>query len=134
LKEFNELIFDQSARYSAEHTWAKLEGDLVTIGISDFAQSQLDEIVFVEMPTVGDSYNANDMFGVVESVKTASDLFMPVGGEVIKVNTELENAPERINQDPFVDGWMIRVKPSEIKEWQELLSADAYTDIVKEQT
>jgi len=133
LKAINELIFDQTAHYSVEHTWAKLEGELVTIGISDFAQSHLDEIVYVELPNVGDRYNINDMFGVVESVKTASDLFIPVGGEVIEVNTELENAPDLINQNPFVNGWMVRIKPSDIKEWQGLLSADAYAANIKEQ-
>ena len=133
MKAINELIFDQTAHYSVEHTWAKLEGELVTIGISDFAQSHLDEIVYVELPNVGDRYNINDMFGVVESVKTASDLFIPVGGEVIEVNTELENAPDLINQNPFVNGWMVRIKPSDIKEWQGLLSADAYAANIKEQ-
>jgi len=94
--------------YTKDHEWVRLEGDTVTVGITDFAQGELGDIIFVEFPSVGDAFNQGDPFGTVEAVKTVADLFIPVSGEIIAVNTDLEEAPEKVNNDPYGEGWMVR--------------------------
>ena len=115
-------------RYTAEHEWIKLEGDRYTIGITAFAQDQLGDIVYVELPKVGERVEAGKAFGVVESVKTASDLYAPVSGEVLEVNQVLQSEPETINDDPFDRGWMIKIKADSAADVESLLDATAYAD------
>jgi glycine cleavage system H protein len=120
------MEFPQDLRYSGEHTWARREGDRVTVGITDFAQAELGEVLFVELPRVGRAVSAGESFGVVESVKAVSDLVAPVSGEVVTVNPRLDEAPELVNQLPYGDGWMIVIEASNPAAWQALLSADDY--------
>jgi glycine cleavage system H protein len=127
------MKLDPQARYQDSHEWARKDGDEVVVGITDYAQESLSDIVYVELPEVGDSLEVAESFGVVESVKAASDLYMPVGGEIVAVNTELEDAPELVNQDPYGDGWMIRIAPSDPDEFDELMDADAYEALVAEE-
>ena len=117
-------------RYTREHEWAKQEGERIRIGITDFAQAELGDVVFVEMPKVGAKVTQHGQFGVVESVKAVSDLFAPVSGEVMEVNGRLASKPETINQDPYGEGWMIVVKPSSPAEWDQLLTAAQYEELV----
>ena len=113
-------------RYSKEHEWVRLEGDTATIGITHFAQEQLGDVVFVELPKVGVKVTQRQSFGVVESVKAVSDLFAPLSGEVVEVNGALPDAPELVNQDPYGRGWMIVLAPSNRSEWDPLLTAEQY--------
>ena len=113
-------------KYTSDHEWIKLEGDVATIGITDFAQGELGDIVYVEIETEGDSLDKGEVFGTVEAVKTVSDLFMPLKGEVIEVNGDIEGEPESVNTDPYGSGWMIKVKLEDISEVEALLSAEAY--------
>ena len=117
--------------YAESHEWARLEENgQVTVGITDFAQSELGDIVFVEVETEGESIESEEIFGSVEAVKTVSDLFMPLSGEVLSFNSELEDAPEVVNSDPYGEGWMIRVKISDASEVDDLLSAEQYKDLI----
>jgi glycine cleavage system H protein len=116
-------------RYTREHEWAKQEGDRVRVGITAFAQEQLGDVVFVELPKVGAKVTASKNFGVVESVKAVSDLFAPISGEVVEVNGELGQKPETVNQDPYGKGWMLIVKPSSKGEWDQLLTAQQYEEL-----
>jgi glycine cleavage system H protein len=127
------MKLDPQALYADSHEWARKEGDEIVVGISDYAQESLSDIVYVELPEVGDTFERAESFGVVESVKAASDLYMPVGGEIVAVNTELEDAPELVNQDPYGAGWMIRVAPSDPAEFDELLDGGAYEALVAEE-
>lgn len=115
-------------KYSEEHEWAKAEGSRVTIGITDFAQSELGDIVFVELPKVGDAVEYGEPFGSVESVKTVSELYAPVTGKVVEVNAGLEDAPENVNKSPYGDGWMIVVEMDDVSELDKLWSADKYKE------
>ncbi|NDB34722.1 MAG: glycine cleavage system protein GcvH [Flavobacteriia bacterium] len=117
-------------KYTKEHEWVLIEGDTATIGITDFAQGELGDIVYVEIDTVGETLSKDEVFGSVEAVKTVSDLFMPVSGEILEFNDALEGNPEAVNQDPYGDGWMIRVKISDLAEVEGLLDADAYQQLV----
>lgn len=117
-------------KYTKDHEWIKIEGDIATIGITDFAQGELGDIVFVEIETEGESLGAHEVFGTVEAVKTVSDLFMPVSGEIIEFNKALESSPESVNADAYGDGWMIKVKMSNPAEANELMSADDYSNLV----
>lgn len=117
-------------KYTKDHEWVAIDGDIATIGITDFAQGELGDIVFVEIETEGETLDREEIFGSMEAVKTVSDLFMPVSGEVIEVNSALEDAPEVVNSAPFDDGWMIKVKMSDASEIDELLSAEAYQDLI----
>ncbi len=119
-------------RYSAEHEWAKVEGDEVLVGITDFAQAQLGDVVYVELPRVGDQVKQMKVMGVIESVKAASDLYSPVSGEVIAVNESAVSEPQRINDSPYEDGWLIRVRPDDAGELDNLMSADEYERQVSE--
>ncbi|MCD4739479.1 MAG: glycine cleavage system protein GcvH [Anaerolineae bacterium] len=117
---------DENARYLESHEWARKEGNLFTIGISDHAQSLLSDIVYVELPEIDDELDKEDLFGVVESVKAASDVYLPLSGTVVEVNEELLDAPELINEDAFGDGWIIKIKAGDKDEWEELMDADKY--------
>lgn len=120
----------EELKYTNDHEWVKVDGDIATIGITDFAQGELGDIVYVEIETEGESLDAEEVFGTVEAVKTVSDLFMPVSGEVIEVNPVLEDAPETVNDSPYEDGWMIKVKLSDPSELDGLMSAEAYGEHV----
>ncbi|MDA9312453.1 glycine cleavage system protein GcvH [Vicingaceae bacterium] len=113
-------------KYTSDHEWIKVEGDIATIGITEFAQGELGDIVYVEIETEGDNLEKGDVFGTVEAVKTVSDLFMPLKGEVVEVNENIESAPESVNDSPYEDGWMIKVKIEDMSELDNLLSAEAY--------
>jgi glycine cleavage system H protein len=120
----------ENLRYTAEHEWVKIDGDEVTIGVTDFAQGELGDVVYVEIETMGESLEQGEVFGTVEAVKTVSDLYMPISGEVIAINEELEAAPETINQDPYEKGWMVKVKVSNEEELKNLLSAADYQALI----
>lgn len=115
-------------KFAESDEWYKLDGDVVTIGISDYAQDQLNDIVYVELPDVGSTLSAGDSFGVVESVKAASDMYAAVSGEVVEVNTALEDEPEKVNEDPYGDGWMVKIKASDTSELDGLMDAKAYAE------
>ena len=117
-------------KYTKDHEWVRIEGDEAVIGITDFAQSELGDIVFIEVETEGESIESEEIFGSVEAVKTVSDLYMPLSGEVLLFNSELEDAPEVVNSDPYGEGWMIRVKISDSSEVDTLLSAEQYKDLI----
>lgn len=127
------MDFDSEARYAETHEWAREEDDLFVIGISDYAQSQLGDIVYVELPEVGDAISQGDQFVVVESVKAAGDVYAPLSGEVVEVNEDLEDEPELINSDPFGDGWLVKIKASDESEWEDLLEVAAYKEVVEEE-
>ncbi|MDR0661628.1 MAG: glycine cleavage system protein GcvH [Prevotellaceae bacterium] len=119
-------------KYSKDHEWVRVEGDIAVIGITDFAQSQLGDIVFVDIQTEGETLSAGDVFGAIEAVKTVSDALMPLSGEVVEVNPAIEGAPDLVNKDPYGEGWMIKVKMSNAAEVDELMSADDYAKIAVE--
>ena len=126
------MNFPENLKYTKDHEWIRLEGDVAYIGITDFAQKELGEIVYVDVDTVGDTLNADDAFGSIEAVKTVSDLFTPVAIEVLEVNEALEDAPELVNEDPYGKGWIVKVKVIEPSEVDGLLSAAAYQDLIKQ--
>ncbi len=117
-------------KYTKDHEWIKIEGDIATVGITDFAQGELGDIVYVEVETLDETLEADAVFGTVEAVKTVSDLFMPIAGEVIAFNETLEDTPEKVNEDPYGAGWMIKVKLSDTSAIENLLDATAYTSLV----
>jgi len=120
----------ENLKYTKDHEWVRIEGDIAIVGITDFAQSELGDIVYVEIETEGETLNKEDVFGTVEAVKTVSDLFMPISGEIIEMNGNLENNPEFVNNNPYNDGWMIKVKMSHLEEIDELLSAKQYKELI----
>ncbi|MCG8638463.1 MAG: glycine cleavage system protein GcvH [Desulfobacterales bacterium] len=126
------LNFPETVRYSKEHTWAKLEGETAIIGISDYAQNELGEIVYIQLPDAEDVFEKSEEFGFVESVKTTSDLYMPLGGKVLEINSRLEDNPEIINTDPFGNGWMLKIKIDDPGEYDDLLEAKAYHNDIYE--
>lgn len=117
-------------KYTKDHEWLQIEGGIAKIGITAHAQESLGDITFIELPAVGSHYAQGDTFGVVESVKAASDLYMPIAGEVVEVNAALEDAPETVNDDPYAGGWMIQIKPDNAADAESLLSADAYAELI----
>ena len=117
-------------KYTKDHEWIKLDGEVATIGITDFAQGELGDIVYVEIETLNDTLNAEAVFGSVEAVKTVSDLFMPISGEIIALNETLEYTPETVNEDPYGKGWMVKVQCSDLSQLDDLLDAEAYTSLV----
>lgn len=131
MKEVNELNLPDDVKYAEDHEWLKVDGDTAKIGISDYAQDQLGDIVFVELPEVGDSFAKGDEFGTLESVKAVSELYMPVGGEVTAVNAALEDSPELVNNDPYGDGWMIVIKITAPSEAEALMDQGAYIETLK---
>lgn len=116
----------EELKYTEDHEWVKVDGDSVTVGITDFAQGELGDIVYVEIETEGETIDANEVFGTVEAVKTVSDLFMPISGEIVEVNVALEDSPETVNESAYGDGWMIKIKMSDPAEVDNLLDAAAY--------
>lgn len=117
-------------KYTKDHEWVKIEGDIATIGITDFAQGELGDIVYVEVETVDETLDAEAIFGTVEAVKTVSDLFLPLSGEIIEFNEALEEEPEKVNSDPYGDGWMIKIKCSDVSEADALMSAEDYKALI----
>lgn len=117
-------------KYTKDHEWVKIDGDIATIGITDFAQSELGDIVYVEVETLDETLDAEEIFGTVEAVKTVSDLFLPLAGEIIEFNESLEDEPEKVNTDPYGDGWMIKVKCDDVSQADNLLSADDYKTLI----
>ena len=117
-------------KYTKDHEWVKVDGDIATIGVTYFAQSELGDIVFVEVETEGETLDREEVFGTVEAVKTVSDLFMPIAGEIVEFNTEIEANPELVNSDPYGAGWMVKVKISNASQLEDLLDAVAYTTLV----
>ena len=130
-KKISELKLLDDVKYTEAHEWAKLEGENIKIGITDYAQDQLGEIVFVEMPEVGDTFKKKEEFGSLESVKAVSEIYMPVGGEIVSINEELGDAPEWVNEDPYGKGWIIEIKPGDPTELDSLVSKDTYLEMLK---
>lgn len=131
MKEISELILPDDVRYAEDHEWARPEGEKVRVGIDDYAQDQLGDVVFVELPQVGDTFAKDEEFGTVESVKAVSELYMPIGGEILAVNTALEESPELVNSDPYDGGWMIDVMPNNPDDWDTLMTKDDYIESLK---
>lgn len=117
----------EGLKYSKEHEWVRVEGDIAVVGITDFAQGELGDIIYVDIETVGDTLAANEVFGTVEAVKTVSDLFLPISGEILELNEKLADEPELVNTDPYGDGWMVKVKISDSSELDALMDAAGYT-------
>ena len=130
MKELSELIFNEDVRYTEDHEWVTTSGATLKVGISDYAQDQLGDIVFVEMPEVGATFAKGDQFGTLESVKAVSELYLPIGGEIVAVNEALGDAPELINQDSY-GSWIIEIKHVNGSELEQLLTADAYRTLLK---
>lgn len=121
----------KNLKYTKDHEWVRVEGDIAYVGITDFAQGELGDIVYVEIETLNEEIEMGDVFGTVEAVKTVSDLFMPISGEVIELNEKLESEPELVNSDPYGDGWMVKIKIDNISQLEELLDFDGYESITK---
>lgn len=118
-------------KYTSDHEWVRVEGEVATVGVTDFAQGELGDVVFVEIETEGETLDKGETFGTVEAVKTVSDLFMPVGGEVAEINEGLADDPELVNKDPYGEGWMIKIKVADVAELEELMSADDYKKMLE---
>jgi len=119
-------------KYTKDHEWVSIEGNIATIGITDFAQRELGDIVYIEVETLGESLNTDDVFGTVEAVKTVSDLFIPVSGKIIEFNESLDSAPEEVNSDPYGNGWMVKIEVKDHQELDNLLSAEDYKELIGE--
>ena len=126
----NTMNIPANLKYTKDHEWVSLEGDVATVGITEFAQKELGDIVYVEVETVDQTLEKDEVFGTVEAVKTVSDLFLPLTGEIIEFNDSLESDPEKVNKDPYGDGWMIKVKVSNVDDFNELLSSEAYKELI----
>ena len=126
------MNFPTNVKYTSEHEWIRIENDEAIIGITDYAQDQLGDIVFVDVTAEGETLEQGEVFGTIEVVKTVSDLFLPIGGEIVEVNPELEEHPELVNKDPYGEGWIIRIKPTDASQMDELLDAEAYKKIINE--
>lgn len=126
------MNFPNDVKYTKEHEWIRLEGDVAYVGITDYAQEQLGDIVFVDIQTVGETLAADEVFGTIEVVKTISDLFLPVAGEVLEQNEALEEQPELVNKDPYGEGWLIKIKPTADADFDSLLDAEAYKALINE--
>jgi glycine cleavage system H protein len=124
------MKLDNNCRYTETHEWVRVVGDLATAGITDYAQSQLSDVVYVELPEVGDVFDQDDVFATVESVKTAADVYMPLSGEITAVNEELSGSPELVNEDAFGEGWFIQFTPSDLSEWDDLMTPEEYQEHV----
>ena len=119
-------------KYTKDHEWISIEGDIATVGITDFAQRELGDIVYIEVETIGETLSADEVFGTVEAVKTVSDLFLPVAGEILEFNESLEDNPEKVNSDPYSSGWMIKMKVSNINDISSLLNSNQYQELIGE--
>ena len=126
------MEFPSNVKYTKEHEWIRIEGDIAYVGITDYAQEQLGDIVFVDIPTEGETLEKEEVFGTIEVVKTISDLFLPVSGEVLEQNEALADNPELVNQDPYGEGWLIKIKPNDANDVNDLLDAEAYKALVNE--
>jgi len=133
MKEVSELQLPDDVRYTEDHEWARVEGDKAKAGISDYAQDQLGDIVYVDLPQAGDSFDKGQEFGTVESVKAVAELYMPVGGTIIAVNSVLENSPELVNKDPYGNGWMIEIQLGDPAEFDALMKKEVYLETLKGQ-
>lgn len=127
---FNTMNIPTNLKYTKDHEWVSLEGDVATVGITDFAQRELGDIVYVEVETLDQTLEKDEVFGTVEAVKTVSDLFLPLSGEIIEFNEDLESNPENVNSDPYGAGWMVKVKVSNSAEWDLLLSSEEYKTLI----
>jgi glycine cleavage system H protein len=130
-KKIEELTFMDDYRYTDDHEWLKVDGDKAKVGISDYAQDQLGEIVFVELPEVGDEFEKGGEFGTVESTKAVSELYMPVGGKIVAVNNALEDSPELVTNEPYAGGWIVEIEIADTSEIQSLMDKDAYLEMLK---
>ncbi len=124
------MNFPSELKYTNDHEWLKIDGDIAYVGVTDFAQNELGDIVYIEVDTVGDSVNEGDVFGTIEAVKTVSDLFIPVDAEIIEFNSALEDAPEKVNEAPYKDGWIVKIKISDASQINGLLSAEEYKALI----
>ncbi|MEQ9261774.1 MAG: glycine cleavage system protein GcvH [Owenweeksia sp.] len=124
------MNFPEELKYTKDHEWVRIEGDTAWVGITDFAQSELGDIVFVEIDTEGEELDIEEVFGSVEAVKTVSDLFMPLSGEIIELNSKIEESPELVNTDPYGEGWMIKMRITDTSQLDTLLSKEAYTEVI----
>ena len=124
------MNFPENLKYTKDHEWVSIDSDIATVGVTEFAQSELGDIVFVELDTEGDTMDQNEVFGTIEAVKTVSDLFMPLSGEITEVNSGLEDAPESVNESPYENGWMIKIKLSDTSELDGLLDVAAYKALI----
>ena len=128
------MNFPEDLKYSKEHEWVRVSGNIATIGISDYAQDQLGEIVFVELPDEGEEFEKDDAFGVVESVKSVNDIYAPLSGRIVEVNDPVVDSPEIVNEDPYTEGWLVKIELSDLKELGELMSAKDYEAYIKEES
>lgn len=126
------MNFPTNVKYTSEHEWIRMEGEEAYVGITDYAQDQLGDIVFVDVTAEGETLEQGEVFGTIEVVKTVSDLFLPVGGEVLEINPALEENPELVNKDPYGDGWLIRIRPTDLSQLDGLMDAEAYKQIINE--
>ena len=124
------MNFPKELKYTSEHEWIRVQGDIAYVGITDYAQEQLGDIVFVDVPTVGETLKEGEVFGTIEVVKTISDLFLPVSGEVLELNEKLEEDPSLVNSDPYGEGWLIKIKPADLSEIDDLLDVEAYKKVI----
>lgn len=131
MKEIHELHFPDTVRYAHDHEWARQENDIIVVGISDYAQDQLGDITFVELPQEGDFFEKGEEFGTLESVKAVSEVFMPVAGEIVAINGELGESPGLVNEDPYGAGWLIKVRPTNATDLENLMSANEYEDMLR---
>jgi glycine cleavage system H protein len=122
----------EEVAYTKDHEWVKIENDTAIVGITDYAQSELGDIVYVELPEIGTEVTQGDSFGTIEAVKAVSDLYMPLSGEVVEINESLNDAPEKINKDPYKEGWMIKIKISDLNEKEDLLNSKQYEELINE--
>ena len=131
MKEIHELNLPQDIRYTKDHEWARPETEAFVVGIDDYAQDQLGDIVFVELPEMGSTFKQGEEFGTVESVKAVSELYMPMGGEIIAINEGLEDNPELVNNEPYTGGWMIKIKPEDAGQYEQLMAQNDYLQMLK---
>jgi glycine cleavage system H protein len=124
------MNFPENLKYTKEHEWVSIDGDIATVGVTEFAQGELGDIVFVEIETTGDTLDKDEVFGTIEAVKTVSDLFMPLSGEITEVNAGLEDAPESVNSDPYTNGWMVKIRMTNASEVDGLMDAAAYKALI----
>lgn len=128
------MTFPEDLKFTKEHEWIRVNGNIATVGISDYAQEQLGEIVFVELPDEGEEFGKDDAFGVVESVKSVNDIYSPVSGRIVEVNDPVVDSPEIVNEDPYAEGWLVKVEMSDLKELKELMTAKQYEAYIKEES
>ncbi len=131
MKDISELKFPENVWYTKDHEWARKEGDILVAGISDYAQDQLGDVVYVELPPVGERFENGEVFGTVESVKAVSEMFIPVAGEIVAANAALADTPDVVNADPYGAGWMIHIRPSDPAALETLMTREAYLDMLK---